>query len=239
VDIDVLAIKPLAQVVDQSGRHGSYLEIKVKRQSSWRSLLAAGAVIFSTAGASLNAHDVSYPDEQEADLLATNIDKAIQACGIHAAAFGRTNGEALAQKGISLSDQAPDFVKVLASPSTLGASRYHRWLDPHAEIWLIASKEKPACRVGISNSKWVGGIGRRLAQLVQVGNYWRPAMEGQSPIGQIEGGPIHSSYIMDIPKTAKVRPLLSILAARSGTSLSAGQQMIVTVLMLSKTDGDK
>ncbi|MEZ5654616.1 MAG: hypothetical protein R3E04_01815 [Sphingobium sp.] len=182
----------------------------------------------------VNAQGATYSTEQEVASLATNVDKAIQACGIHAAAFGRTKGEALTHRGISLSDEAPDSIRALSSPSTLGASRYHRWLDPHAEIWLIASKEKPACRIGISNSRWVNEIGPKLAELVQVGNYWRPAREGENRISSTEQGPIQTDYVMDVPEPATVRPLLVVTTPRSGTVLSGGQQMIITVLMLAK-----
>jgi hypothetical protein len=191
-------------------------------------------MIFVVPCSSLRAHDVAYPDEQEVNVLAANVDKAIQACGTHVAGFARTNGEALIQRGVDLGEEAPDAIRALASPSTLGASRYHRWLDPHAEIWLIASKEKPACRIGIANSEWVGRIGSRLADLVQVGHYWRPAREDETPIKQVEGGPTQNTYVMDLPMPTAVRPLLTITAARSGMLLSGGQQMIITTLMISK-----
>jgi len=209
-------------------------EFQVKRVLLLRASVLASAMMFAMPWYGLNAHGVTYPDEQEVTMLAANVDKAIQACGVHAVAFGQANGEVLTQRGVNLSEEAPEVIRALASPSTLGASRYHRWLDPHAEIWLIASKEKPACRIGIANSQWVNAIGPKLAELVQVGNYWRPAKEGESPIRQIDGGPIQSSYVMDLPEPSTVRPLLTMTTARSGMSLSGGQQMIITVLLLSK-----
>lgn len=187
----------------------------------------------------LAAQDAAYSNPREIESLATNVDKAIQACGLHVSHSSKQPNEYLIEKGISLSDEAPDVIKALASPSSFGASRYHRWLDPHAEIWLIASKEKPSCRIAISGSQWVTDIGERLDKLIQVGKFWRPAKEGESPIAQKTTGPRLTSYIMDTPEAVSVRPLLIITAAPQNIRLAGGQQMIITIFALTKSEPPK
>jgi len=76
------------------------------------------------------------------------------------------------------------------------------------------------------NSQWVGEIGPKLAELIQVGNYWKPAKEDEFSITQVDDGPIQSTYVMDLPAPATVRPFLTVTTARLGTSITGGQQMI-------------
>jgi hypothetical protein len=197
-------------------------------------LKAAG---FLTAIAPGIALAVSQPNEEarEIESLAVNVDKTVQACGLHAGAFERTKGQILGSRGIALADEAPTSIKQLSSPSTFGTSRYHRWLDPHAEIWLIASSEKPSCRVAVSHSEWVARIGARLDELVRVGNYWRPAKEGETVlVGGEDAVSFRSVYVMDTPDQVRIRPTLLIMTAKPGAALHSGQQMIITVLMVGK-----
>jgi hypothetical protein len=193
--------------------------------------LALGTSI--ATGASEPRHD----DDREIESLAINMDKTIQACGVHAARFNR-NGDIniLPQRGIELTDNGPEEIKRLASPSTFGRSRFHHWFDPHAQIWLIASSEKPSCRVAVSHSEWIGRIGEKLDSLVQVGNVWRPAKDGESPLQTTEKNGLSSKvYVVDTPENVSVRPTLMILTDSAGTQLPGAQQMIITVVMMSKT----
>lgn len=181
--------------------------------------------------------DQTAEENREVEALAINIDKSIQACGLHAAAFGRTKGTILTSRGIALTDEAPDSIKLFSAASTFGSSRFHHWFDPHAEIWLIASSEKPSCRIVVSGSQWVNKVGSRLDQLVSVGNYWRLAREGESIMhGGEDAVSVRAVYVMDLPESAKARPTLLIMTAKPGTSVQ-GQQMIITVLMIDKDQG--
>lgn len=183
--------------------------------------------------------DISAAADQAAELesLAVNVDKTIQTCGLHAAAFERTKGSILSNRGFALTDQAPEAIKGLSSPSTFGTSKFLHWPDPHADIWLIASSEKPACRVVVSSSEWADQIGPRLSELVQVGNYWRLAQPGENGLaGGEDAISSRSVYFMDTPDEAKVRPTLLIMAAKPGQSVR-GQKMIITVLMINKVQG--
>lgn len=195
---------------------------------------AAGLLIALASNFEVGAHEVS-DEAREIAFLAENLDKSIQACGLHAAAFERTRGQILNSRGIALTDEAPPAIKSLSSPSTFGTSKFHHWRDMHAEIWLIASSEKPSCRVGVSRSDWVTKIDDRLDALVQVGNFWRPAKAGETTFVAGEDAVSHRRiYVMETPDSVRIRPTLMIQTAKPEAALAGNQQMIITVLMANK-----
>ena len=192
-----------------------------------------GAALIALAPAA--AQQTEVPSEADTEALAVSVDSAIQACGLHASAFERTQGRILDQRGIALTDDAPDAIRRLASPSTFGASVYHRWQFSGAEIWLIASRERPSCRIAISHANNIESIGPRLSELVQVGNYWRPTRSGESPLPDSLNEPSNATYTMDLPASVPLRPLLIITTPRPGAFLQSYQQMIITVHILARS----
>lgn len=200
--------------------------------------LAALLALFTCHyGAAFGQPSSSWDDEREITSLATNIDKAIQACGLQVSERDRerrATQRTIEERGIRFTDTAPEIVKSLTG--MLGASRYHKWFDLHAEVWLVASVGQPACRILVSKSAWVSKIGPTLDKLIRVGNFWRPARHDENILQSTlePGAPSNAMYLMDTPDGVPVRPMLIITTPTEGKVLKGGQQMIITVGSLNK-----
>jgi hypothetical protein len=183
------------------------------------------------------AHGVAWDDARETEALAENIDRAIQACGIHIAQEhkGQPDDNPLASRGMAFVDDVPQAIKELATGKLFQQPRFHRWLDVHAEIWLIVSAGQQTCRVAVSKSQWVAGVGDKLNALVQVGNFWRPMKPEEDFFPNAEkSATIRKIYTMDLPKERKIRPILTISSLWNGNVLLKDQQLIASVYMLSE-----
>ncbi|MHB9880356.1 hypothetical protein ACSMXM_11935 [Pacificimonas sp. ICDLI1SI03] len=218
---------------------GGTMRLLLRRCVSGKTIqvfLGAAISVGLTSGQAQAQHQGAWSDAREIEALAVNVDKAVQACGLHMGGFDprKSDNDVLVTNGISLSSDAPEDIQQLAS-SALGTSRYHRWLDPHAEIWLIAASKKPACRIAISGSEWASQIGDRLDALVQVGNFWRPASEGEIPFSALEEiGATKEVYFIDTPDHVPVRPMLIIATPTEGITLRSDQEMIITAAVVNK-----
>lgn len=203
---------------------------------------ACAALVSVTIGAAPaiahNPGEAVFDEAREVEALAANIDTAIKGCGMY---LGKNNpngdqtADPLKNAPLVSRQQQPAELTVLAS-SLVGEARWYRWFDPHAEIWLAGSFSKPACRIAVSKSDYVGKIVPTLTKLVQVGNFWRPARDDENPFAGTpstgEPGNHNLVFAADPIAGGRLRPLLMITTPPEGATLTAGQQMLVTVLML-------
>lgn len=132
----------------------------------------------ATTGEEEQAADEAVPAEEDApvqstpaaaDALAEQVNRAIVACFYQTLDDeGRATQAALAERGVTFSDEAPQAVRDLANAEALGGARYVQWDASGAVIWLIAYTQAPACRIMVAETPLAqasrGGIERRLLE---------------------------------------------------------------------------
>jgi hypothetical protein len=116
-----------------------------------------------------------WTSEREAVALGKNINAAIRACdrqAVEPTSEARASQKTLEEQRIHFSDTAPGYISQLGG-GKFGPARFHRWLDPHAEVWLVAYTMTPACRVIVLNSAFAQASRPELERLITSDSFWK------------------------------------------------------------------
>jgi hypothetical protein len=192
-------------------------------------LFAASA---ATAQNADHADHVGWDMAREAKSLGFNVDAAIRACNyqiVEPTSEARAAQRTLEGKGIRFTDEAPAYISQL-SGGRFGPARYHRWFDPHAEIWLVAYTSTEACRVVVLNARYAQASRPELERLITVDGFW--AKDGINSTDTSTGWT--AIFKPANAHQAKVEPLLKLQGPASPDADGSGLQMAAIVALTRK-----
>lgn len=197
--------------------------------------LAVGAAMFTAAAAAQVPDHAEHPGwdaEREARSLGSNIDAAIRACNHQLGEEtpeGRASQRTLEAKGIRFTDDAPAYISRLAG-GRFGPARYHRWLDPHAEIWVVAYTTTEACRVVVVNARYAQASRSELERLITADGFWR-----KDAANSTDGGPGWSTLFRPAALgETTVEPLLKLQGVNNPDAEGSGLQLAALVALTRK-----
>ncbi|TFU05736.1 hypothetical protein EUV02_01525 [Polymorphobacter arshaanensis] len=171
---------------------------------------------------------------REVGALAANLNGAIQACEYHlAASEAEWKNQTTFGVRYSLKPASQVSPELNELAGFLGKSQFYEWFDPHASIWILASTERKACRIAVSNSKFISRAGSSLSPLILEGGTWSVATDKENPYFGKSGGNTHQVYVQRC-ESCNIRPTLVVTEPREGQLLTSQQQMLVTISILSK-----
>lgn len=191
-------------------------------------------VFAASAAAQVTSH-AQHPEwdaQREARSLGLNIDAGIRACNnqvVEETAEARATQRTLEGKGLRLADVAPPYITQLAG-GKFGPARYHRWLDPHAEIWLVAYTATEACRVVVLNARYAQAARGELERLITADGFWQKDSANSATSGADWSTVFQPSHAAGM----KVAPVLKLQGTSSPDADGTGLQIAALVALVRK-----